>query len=129
MRRIHRRMSLTHLTDTHRYVELLRHDPVESTALFKDLLIRVTSFFREPAAWQALQEQVIRRLGGCHAAGGVRDPGAGVLQPARRWSLKRLVWAKDLGRCVPSQQGEAQRNPTDEVRMMTKTVCCVLDLG
>ena len=32
------------------------------TALFKDLLINVTSFFREPAAWQVLQEQVIRRL-------------------------------------------------------------------
>ena len=31
--------------------------------------------------------------GGCHAAGGVRDPGAGVLQPARGWFLKRLAVA------------------------------------
>ena len=33
------------------------------TALSKDLLINVTSFFREPAAWQMLQERVIRPLG------------------------------------------------------------------
>ena len=43
-------------------MEVLRNDPAEVTALFKDLLINVTSFFREPAAWQILQEQVIRRL-------------------------------------------------------------------
>jgi len=61
-RRIQRRMGLRHLDQLATYVELLRHDPEEVTALFKDLLINVTSFFREPAAWQVLQEQVIRRL-------------------------------------------------------------------
>ena len=61
-RRIQRRMSLRQLTELPRYVEVLRNDPAEVTALFKDLLINVTSFFREPAAWQVLQEQVIRRL-------------------------------------------------------------------
>jgi chemotaxis methyl-accepting protein methylase/signal transduction histidine kinase len=61
-RRIQRRMSLRHLRELPVYVEILRNDPTEVTALFKDLLINVTSFFREPAAWQVLQEQVIRRL-------------------------------------------------------------------
>jgi len=61
-RRIQRRMSLRHLDQLPDYVEVLRNDPAEATALFKDLLINVTSFFREPAAWQILQEQVIRRL-------------------------------------------------------------------
>jgi len=61
-RRIQRRMSLRHCDQLPQYVELLRNDPAEATALFKDLLINVTSFFREPAAWQILQEQVIRRL-------------------------------------------------------------------
>ncbi|HXQ20589.1 MAG TPA: chemotaxis protein CheB [Candidatus Acidoferrales bacterium] len=59
-RRMQRRMSLRHLTDLPKYVEVLRNDPAEVTALFKDLLINVTSFFREPAAWQVLQEHVIR---------------------------------------------------------------------
>lgn len=61
-RRIQRRMSLRHLNELPKYVEVLRNDPAEATALFKDLLINVTSFFREPAAWQVLQEQVIRPL-------------------------------------------------------------------
>jgi two-component system, chemotaxis family, CheB/CheR fusion protein len=61
-RRIQRRMSVRHLTQLPKYVEVLRNDPAEATALFKDLLISVTSFFREPAAWQILQEKVIRPL-------------------------------------------------------------------
>ncbi len=61
-RRIQHRMSLRHFNELPKYVEVLRNDPAEVTALFKDLLINVTSFFREPAAWQILQERVIRRL-------------------------------------------------------------------
>jgi len=61
-RRIQRRMSLRHIADLPKYVEVLRHDPVEATALFKDMLINVTSFFRQPAAWRVLQEQVIRPM-------------------------------------------------------------------
>jgi len=68
-RRIQRRMSLKHLDRMPAYVELLRNNPAEVSALFKDLLIKVTSFFREPAAWQMLQEQVIRRLVAEKAAG------------------------------------------------------------
>jgi chemotaxis methyl-accepting protein methylase/C4-dicarboxylate-specific signal transduction histidine kinase len=62
LRRIRRRMSLRHLGELSEYVKVLRGDPVEVSALFQDLLINVTSFFREPAAWQVLQEQVIRPL-------------------------------------------------------------------
>ena len=61
-RRIQRRMSLRHITERSEYLELLRDDPAEAAALFKDLLLKVTSFFRDPAAWQAFQERVIRPL-------------------------------------------------------------------
>jgi two-component system CheB/CheR fusion protein len=61
-RRVQRRMSLRHLDQMARYVDLLGNDPAEVTALFKDLLINVTSFFREPPAWAFLQEHVLRRL-------------------------------------------------------------------
>ncbi|MBI3784601.1 MAG: PAS domain-containing protein [Deltaproteobacteria bacterium] len=61
-RRVQRRMSLRHLNELAKYVEVLRTDPAEANALFKDLLINVTSFFREPEAWKVLQEQVIRPL-------------------------------------------------------------------
>ncbi len=61
-RRMLRRMGLRHLVDLTSYVEVLRRDGGEVNALFKDLLINVTSFFREPEAWKFLQEQVIRRV-------------------------------------------------------------------
>jgi len=61
-RRVQRRMSLRHLDDMAEYVEVLRRDPPEVTALCKDMLITVTGFFREPAAWRTLQERVIRPL-------------------------------------------------------------------
>lgn len=61
-RRIRRRMSLRHVAAMSDYVELLRREPTEAAALFDDLLISVTSFFRDPAAWQTLQEQAIRPL-------------------------------------------------------------------
>src|SRR5580704_4236849 len=44
------------------YVEYLRHNHGEVTALFKDMLISVTSFFREPKAWEGLERQVIEPL-------------------------------------------------------------------
>jgi two-component system CheB/CheR fusion protein len=61
-RRIHRRMSLRRLQRMSAYVDVLRTDPAEVVALSKDLMIGVTSFFREPAAWQTLQERAIRSL-------------------------------------------------------------------
>ena len=40
------------------YVQLLRHHPAEVEALHEDLLIKVTSFFRDPAAFEALKAEV-----------------------------------------------------------------------
>jgi two-component system CheB/CheR fusion protein len=44
------------------YVERLRHDPHEVEFLFKDLLIGVTHFFRDPEAFAALARTVISQL-------------------------------------------------------------------
>ncbi len=62
LRRIHRRMGLTNQNSLAGYLDLLRSDPVELRALVKDMMITVTSFFRDPEAWQALDEQVIAPL-------------------------------------------------------------------
>ncbi|MEQ8768653.1 MAG: PAS domain S-box protein [Planctomycetota bacterium] len=58
-RRIQRRMGLKHATSLGEYLARLRESPDEVRSLFKDLLIHVTSFFREPEAWSALTESVI----------------------------------------------------------------------
>jgi two-component system CheB/CheR fusion protein len=61
-RRILRRMGLRHLTSAADYVDLLRRDTDEVQGLFQDLLIGVTSFFRDAAAWDALDKEVIGPL-------------------------------------------------------------------
>ncbi len=58
-RRIERRLSLAQLPGLEHYVDFLRHDPEELNALYKDLLIGVTSFFRDPEPFEQLEAEVI----------------------------------------------------------------------
>jgi two-component system, chemotaxis family, CheB/CheR fusion protein len=62
MRRVQRRMQVLHLEGLPAYLERLQSDPAEVGSLFRDLLINVTSFFRDEDAFDALQKLVIPRL-------------------------------------------------------------------
>jgi two-component system CheB/CheR fusion protein len=53
-RRIERRMNVHHLDSLKRYVRFLQENPGEIDLLFKELLIGVTSFFRDPDAFEGL---------------------------------------------------------------------------
>lgn len=61
-RRIERRMAVHQVDALDGYVRFLQQTPAEVDALFRDLLIGVTSFFRDPEAFHALDKQVIARL-------------------------------------------------------------------
>ncbi len=61
-RRIQRRLSLRNMPSLEAYLDKLKTDPEEAPLLIKDLLINVTSFFRDAEAWSALCEQVIAPL-------------------------------------------------------------------
>jgi two-component system CheB/CheR fusion protein len=61
-RRVQRRMQVIQTTKLEDYVEQLQKDPDEVRALFRDLLIGVTSFFRDPAAFRSLEALVIPQL-------------------------------------------------------------------
>lgn len=62
MRRAKRRMALQGLSSLDAYIEYLRKTPEEVLALGTDFLIKVTEFFRKPAAWQALERLVLPRI-------------------------------------------------------------------
>jgi len=62
LRRVHRRMQVHQCDRLTDYVQLLRQDPDEANALLRDLLINVTSFFRDGEAFEALRQTVIPRL-------------------------------------------------------------------
>ena len=61
-RRAARRMALHGLPTLAAYVDTLRHNPQEIDLLFKELLIGVTGFFRDEAAWLSLQQAVLPDL-------------------------------------------------------------------
>ncbi|HET8622996.1 MAG TPA: chemotaxis protein CheB [Gemmatimonadales bacterium] len=61
-RRIERRLSAHGLADLPSYVALLRRDPTAVAALYRDALLHVTGFFRDPAALDALRDNVLAEL-------------------------------------------------------------------
>ncbi len=63
-RRIERRMAMAAIgtDDMDRYLEILRSDTNELDILAKDLLINVTSFFRDPKVFDLLEEKIIPDL-------------------------------------------------------------------
>lgn len=62
IRRVQRRMQVLHIKSTADYVEKLRQTPLEIGLLFQDFLISVTHFFRDPEAFEILENQVIPKL-------------------------------------------------------------------
>ena len=69
LRRIERRMSLYQMTSMDEYVPYLRANPAEIDLLFKELLIGVTSFFRDPKVWEYLKMVALPQLLAAHPAG------------------------------------------------------------
>lgn len=61
-RRIERRMGLHQAASIEKYVEILKKDTPELDQLSKDLLIGVTSFFRDPDAFEVLEQLVIPQI-------------------------------------------------------------------
>ncbi|MDT8406959.1 MAG: chemotaxis protein CheB [Methylococcales bacterium] len=61
-RRIERRMGLHQIDAIAKYVRYLRENPQELDLLFKELLIGVTRFFRDPAIWESLKSDAIPTL-------------------------------------------------------------------
>ncbi|XXJ20340.1 chemotaxis protein CheB [Desulfovibrio caledoniensis] len=61
-RRIERRMAVHQIDTLDAYIQYLRQTPMEVEALFRDLLIGVTRFFRDADVFKALEEKVIPKL-------------------------------------------------------------------
>ncbi len=61
-RRITRRLVLHNLERLDDYVQLLQNNPAEVELLYQDILIKVTSFFRDPDTFKALQTTVFPQL-------------------------------------------------------------------
>jgi two-component system CheB/CheR fusion protein len=61
-RRIAKRMQAARVDDFEAYREMLEAEPHEFVQLFNTILINVTSFLRDPEAWQYLRDEVVPHL-------------------------------------------------------------------
>ena len=62
MRRIQRRMQVRHMPNLQTYLDLVEQDRAELFVLRRELLIAVTSFFRDPESFELLSEKAITQL-------------------------------------------------------------------
>ncbi len=70
-RRVERRMGIHQLTKIEIYIHYVQENPHELGIPFKELLIGVTTFFRDPAAWQQLAKLALPAQLAARPAGGV----------------------------------------------------------
>ncbi|MGC5011516.1 CheR family methyltransferase [Streptosporangium sp. DT93] len=97
MRRISRRLEALKLHNYGEYRDYLELEPEEFNLLFDSLLINVTAFFRDPAAWQTLRESVIPSLLASKGPGaGIRVWSAGCATGEEAYTLA-MVLAEELG--------------------------------
>ncbi|GLX96917.1 CheR family methyltransferase [Herbidospora sp. NBRC 101105] len=97
MRRIARRLESLKLHDYGEYRDYLELEPAEFDRLFDSLLINVTSFFRDPLAWQVLRERVVPAIvAGKQAGKGIRVWSAGCATGEEAYSLA-MIFAEEMG--------------------------------
>jgi len=112
-RRIERRMGIHQIDRIASYVRYLQENPQEVDLLFKELLIGVTSFFRDPAAWEQLREEFIPALlAGRPSGGTLRAWSVGCSTGEEAYSLA-MVFKEALDQLKPRDLFKLQVFATD----------------
>lgn len=112
-RRVERRMIIHQIDRIASYVRYLQENPQELELLFKELLIGVTSFFRDPLAWEQLQSKAITALLANRPSGGMlRAWSAGCSTGEEAYSLA-MVFKEALEQVKPKPRVSLQIFATD----------------
>ena len=91
LRRVERRMHVHQLPSMADYVLYLQRNPQELDVLFSEMLIGVTSFFRDPQVWQDLATQVLPTLVATQRSGPLRAWVLGCSTGEEAYSLAMLL--------------------------------------
>ena len=111
-RRVERRMGIHQIDRIALYVQFLHDNPEELDLLFKEFLIGVTGFFRDPAAWQVLQDQTLPALLADHPEGLVRAWVAGCSTGEEAYTLA-IVFKEVMEKLRPKKNFKIQIFATD----------------
>jgi chemotaxis methyl-accepting protein methylase len=112
-RRIERRMGIHQIDKIADYVKYLQENSQELDLLFKELLIGVTSFFRDPAVWEELRKKILPALIASRPDGHVMRawvPGCSTGEEA--YSIA-MVFKEVLDRVKPGKKIKLQVFATD----------------
>ncbi len=101
-RRIERRMSIHQIDKIASYVRYLQENPQELDLLFKEMLIGVTSFFRDPAIWKLLREETLPTLLAGRTGGTLRAWVAGCSTGEEAYSLA-IVFKEVMEKLKPKK--------------------------
>jgi len=117
-RRVRRRMAEVGIDDFVAYQAHLEAHPGEFTALFNTILINVTSFFRDPEAWEVLARDFIPRVLERRPGGGpIRVWSAGCASGEETYTLA-MVLAEALGRERFHEQVKIYATDVDEEALL-----------
>lgn len=111
-RRLLRRMGLHHVESIDDYVRYLRANPGEADLLFKELLIGVTAFFRDPEVWDLLREELVTRIRGAADGHTFRAWSAGCSTGEEAFTIA-MVFREALAEVSPSVRCTLQIFATD----------------
>jgi two-component system, chemotaxis family, CheB/CheR fusion protein len=113
MRRVSRRMQMVGVDNFADYTDYLEVHPEEFSQLFNTILINVTSFFRDPAAWKFLTDTVVPKLLNERADGQIRIWSAGCASGEEAYTLA-IVFAEAMGHEAFRQQVKIYATDVDE---------------
>jgi len=111
-RRIERRMGIHQIDKIATYVRFLNGNPEELDLLFKELLIGVTGFFRDPLVWQLLRDETLPKLLAGHPSRLLRAWVAGCSTGEEAYTLA-IVFREVVEALKPAQNFKLQIFATD----------------
>jgi two-component system CheB/CheR fusion protein len=105
-RRVERRMAVNKVARVEDYLKFLQMNPAEIKALYQDMLINVTSFFRNPKVFDALKERVfpsIVKSRASNAAVRIWSPGCSSGEELYSLGISLLEFLGEKARDIPVQ--------------------------
>jgi len=107
-RRIERRKGIHQIDRITDYVRYLQENPQEVELLFRELLIGVTNFFRDPPAWAHLQEEAIPALLEEHPTGRILRAWSAACSTGEEAYTLAIAFKEVLNEAAMRQENQAQ---------------------
>ena len=113
-RRISRRLALHGLRVMEEYVAYLRDNPTEVEDLYRDILINVTSFFRDPETFDYLKKEIFPKLAESAAGSAIRlwVPGCATGEEAYSLAISLVEFMQEAAVELPVQVFATDINET-----------------